>query len=1173
MTAPTRQDLLDRTGALLITRPPAVPSGPGTARPGTNGPDIFIAVLDDGGVLGFSGHVDLGTGIRTALAQIVAEELDVAPDRVRMVLGDTGQAPDQGPTIASETIQVSAVPLRRAAAQARAVLVAEAASALRCPPERLTVTDGVVSVSGAPDRRVEYGALLAGRALHATLSDETPVKAPSSYRVVGQPVPRTDIPAKAVGSFSYVHDLRVPGMLHGRVVRPPYLGHDSGSFVGRSLLSVDERSVAAVPGLVAVVTLGDFVGVVAEREEHAADAMLRLQVRWKPFTPGVDLGDVEGALRRQASTRRILLEKGDVDGALAGAATVLRRSYGWPYQMHGSIGPSCAVADHSPGRLVVWSGTQNPHGLRGDLARLLGMAEAEVEVVRMEAAGCYGRNCADDVAGDAALLSRAVGRPVRVQLTREQEHAWEPKGAAQICDVGGGIDGAGHPVGYDFSTRYPSNLAPMLPLLLTGAVPPVAAVAQMGDRTAVPPYAYPAVRIAVEDMAPLVRASWFRGVSALPNSFAHECFIDELAAEAGVDPVEYRLRYLPDPRAAELVRAVADRVGWEPHAGPRLRVDGDIARGQGFAYAVYVHGQFPGTAAAWAAWAADVEVNRRTGEVAVTRVTVGHDAGLMINPDGVRHQVHGNVVQATSRALMERVVFDERSLVASREWGAYPIMTFREVPEIDVMLMPRPDQPALGVGESAAVPGAAAIANAIFDATGVRFRNAPFTADVILAGLAAHGAPVKRRRWLRTLAGLGTVAAAAAIGLAGMHRAMPAASPPGADVFSAAQIERGRLLASAGDCAVCHTAPGGVAYAGGRAVHTPFGTLHTPNLTPDVATGIGAYSFAAFGRALREGTARDGRNLYPALPYTAFSKLTDEDMLALYAFLMAQPAVLGAPPPSRLRFPFNIRPLMAGWNALFHRPGVQAPDPARTPEWNRGRYLVDALGHCSACHSPRNVLGAERRGSYLAGATVDGWEAPGLGAASHAPVPWTETALFDYLRSGHSAEHGVAAGPMAAVVAGLHALPDGDVAAMAHYLAALGPPHPPQAGAAAALEAASWQDLGADASEGARLFAGACQSCHHDGSGPPVFGAHVSLALNSNLHSARPDNLLRVVLQGIGAPARPELGPMPGFGDSLSDRQLAQLARFLRARFAPGRPAWAGLEETAARLRAAVAQH
>ncbi len=1175
---PSRLDLLERDGTLLITRAPdtGLHAGLHPRAQGNkdNKPDIFIALLDDGRVLAFNGHVDLGTGIRTALAQIVAEELDVPLDAVTMVLGDTESVPDQGATIASETIQITAVPLRKAAAQARHALVAAAADGLQVEPAALDVHDGIVFVRSDPARRIPYAELLRGRRLYFVLDGTMAVKPPDQYRVVGQAVPRVDIPAKAVGTFSYVHDLRLPGMLHGRVVRPPYVGHDSGPFVGRSLLGVDEASVAGVPGLVAVVVVGDFVGVVATREEEAERAMRLLQVRWAPFESRFELNDVETALRRQDATRRILLEQGNVDAALADSACVLDRTYTWPYQMHGSIGPSCAVAAFEEGRLVAWSGTQNPHLLRGDLALLLDMPESAIDVRRMEAAGCYGRNCADDVTGDAALLSRAVGSPVRVQLTREQEHAWEPKGAAQLCDVRGGLNAAGEPTSYDFTTRYPSNLAPMLPLLLTGVEPPVATVAQMGDRTAVPPYAYPAMRIAVDDLAPLVRASWMRGVSALPNTFAHECFIDELAAEAKVDPVEYRLRYLKESRAVDLVRAVAARAGWKERTAPRLQGEGDILRGQGFAYALYVHSKFPGFGAAWAAWVADVEVNRRTGEVAVTKVTVGHDAGLMINPAGVRHQVHGNVVQATSRALMEQVSFEENALVSSKEWGGYPIISFTEVPEVDVMFMHRPDQPPLGAGESASVPGAAAIANAIFDATGVRFRSAPFTADVIRAGLGTPPEPPAERRgkakrgWFGALAGLGTALGVAAIGLLGLHAAMPGTTPPSLDVFSASLIEKGRLLAAVGDCAVCHTAPGGALNAGGRALNTPFGTVYATNLTPDVETGIGAYSLAAFTRAMREGIGRDGRNLYPAFPYTSYTRMTDHDLLALYAYLMAQEPVRAKTPETKLAFPFNLRPLIAGWNLLFHRPGAMEAEPGQTAEWNRGRYLVEGLGHCSACHTPRNALGAESRSDHMAGAMVDGWETPALNGMSRAPVPWTEAALYDYLRTGHSAFHGVAAGPMAAVVSELSHLPDADVAAMAHYLASLDKTPVAavdEAGLAATLQAQAEARLRGDASEGARIFRGACASCHHDGSGPPVFGVNVALALNSGIHGARPDNLLRVILHGIEQPARPVLGPMPGFRESLSDRQVADLARFLRARFAPGEAPWAGLDEAVTR--------
>ena len=437
----------------------------------------------------------------------------------------------------------------------------------------------------------------------------------------------------------------------------------------------------------------------------------------------------------------------------------------------------------------------------------------------------------------------------------------------------------------------------------------------MGDRTAIPPYDYDNMRVVAHDMPPIVRASWFRGVSALPNTFAHESYIDELATEAGVDPIEYRLRYLKDQRAVDLVNAVAERAGWTPRpVRQEPEAEGDIVRGRGFAYALYVHSKFPGYGAAWSAWIADVAVNKATGDVSVTRVVAGQDSGLMINPDGVRHQIHGNVIQSTSRALMEEVSFD-RNAVTAREWGAYPIIKFPDVPKIDVLMLPRQDQPPLGVGESASVPSAAAIANAIFDATGVRFRELPFTPERILAGLRGEqdAAPARRRwprrsrqlradRWKNPFAGR---RGAFATRRGAVCRGRSASAPPCCrggrsrrsrgrmpSVFSAATIARGQQLAALGDCAVCHTVANGVVNAGGRPIETPFGIIYATNITPDVETGIGAWSYPAFERAMREGIHRDGRHLYPAFPYTAFRQ--DQRRRPAGALCLSDGAAAGA---------------------------------------------------------------------------------------------------------------------------------------------------------------------------------------------------------------------------------------------------------------------------------------
>ncbi len=1179
-----RADFRQASGVLLVLRepPPAPPPSPGQppAVPGNpaEGPEILLALVDEGDgrmtATVLAGHVDLGTGIRTAYGQIVAEELGLPLDAVLVILGDTGRAPNQGPTIASTSLQLHAQPLRVAAAQARAWLLARSAA-----------RPGVPAAS-----------LLAGGHVDLVLDLATPTKPPSDYTLVGTSAPRVDLLAKATGEAVYVHDVRRPGMLHGRVVRPPYAGLDAGPFVGHSLLAVDEASIAHLPGIVKTVVIGDFIGIVAEREEQVEAAMQALRVQWQPHTPtaaSAPLDDLAAAISANPATPRVVAQQGDVDAALAGAAQRLDRSYVWPYQLHASIGPSCAVAEWNADSATVWAGTQNPHALRADLAKLTGLPDTAIDVVRLEASGCYGRNGADDVAADALLLARAVGAPVRVQLTREQEHLWEPKGAAQLMTVRGGLAADGTPLGYDFATSYPSNGAPTLALLLTGTVPAVAQAFEMGDRTAVPPYGYADQRITVNDMAPILRASWLRGVSALPNSFAHESYIDELATAAAVDPVAYRLRHLPDARAADLLRATADKAGWLPHSAPQQQpAQGDWLVGQGVAYARYVHSKFPGFGAAWAAWVADVQVHKTTGEVHVSRVVVGHDAGLMVNPKGLQQQVHGNVLQTTSRALKERLRIDPATgTVASREWGGYPILSFREVPVVEVLLMPRPGEPALGAGESASVPGTAAIANAIFDATGVRFRCPPFTPEVVRAALNPLPAPPpavvpmppppppaadpqrgRKPRW--ALAG-GVAAGVLGLGLAllgGRSAIAPvqATNAGIAGLYNPQVLEKGRQLAALGNCVACHTAEGGLPNAGGRPMATPFGTIYSTNLTPDMATGIGAWSFSAFQRAMREGLSRDGRHLYPAFPYTAFSQATDDDLQALYAHLMAQPAVANPVPDTRLAFPFNIRALMGLWNAVYLQPGPVAPAAGQSALWNRGAYLVNGLGHCTACHTPRDARGGELASSaYLGGALVDGWEAPALGALNRSPVPWTEDAMVQYLRQGHHAAHGIAGGPMAPVVQALAQVDAADVRAMAHYLVALQPPAPAVDAQALVAQAAAQAAMLPGPAQ--RLFHTACGACHHDGDGAPVLGLNQPLALNANLHSTRPDNLLRTIVEGLQRPAFPQIGHMPAFGHALDDRQLVELAGWMRQRFAPQQPPWADLPAAVARVRAVVA--
>lgn len=733
------QTLFGLPGSLLVTRAPGQAPKPPPRQPGIASDylqpydDIFIALLPEGRVWAFNGHVDLGTGVRTALAQVVAEELDVEFSRVEMILGHTSATPNQGPTIASATLQISAVPLRQAAAQARNHLLAKAAEHWRVDVQTLTVQDGVVHAQDG--RTITYWGLLDGEQVRLAHDAQTPTKPASSYKLVGQSMPRVDIPAKATGGLVFVHDVRVPGMWHARVVRPPYVGRDSGDFVGNSLISIDESSVQHIAPEIRVVAIGDFVAVAAEREEHAIKAAKALKVVWKQAPDLLDLSDLDAALRAYPYQERVLLEQERV-GAETHAGATFSRSYLWPFQMHASVGPSCSVADYQPEHVRVWSGSQNPHMLRVELSRLLKLDEGQIEVIRMEASGCYGRNCADDVGADAALVSRAIGRPVRVQLSREQEHGWEPKGAAQLIDVAGGLDEHGELRSYDFTTRYPSNDAPTLALLLTGVTSAEPRMLEMGDRTAVPPYDYPNMRIVCHDMAAIVRSAWLRGVSALPNSFAHDSFIDELAVAGGHDPVEFRVRNLKDERARGVLLETARHAGWQAgRQGSRGRPDANgMLHGRGVAYARYTHSRFPGFGASWNAWVIDLSVHVATGRVEVTRVVVGQDTGMVVNPDGVRHQIQGNIIQMLSRTLKEEVAFNAKGVV-DLEWGAYPIISFSDIPPIEVVLVDRQSEPPMGAGESSSVPAPAAIANALFDAVGVRFRAAPFTSDKVLQAL------------------------------------------------------------------------------------------------------------------------------------------------------------------------------------------------------------------------------------------------------------------------------------------------------------------------------------------------------------------------------------------------------------------------------------------------------
>jgi nicotinate dehydrogenase subunit B len=686
--------------------------------------DDWLAIEPDGSITAFSGKVELGTGVRTALAQIVADELDVPLERVHMVMGDTARTPDEGYTAGSMTISTSGDALRNAAAEARRIMLRKAARRLRTTTQSLSAKNGIISIDGHPTKTVSYGDLMGGKAFNHRVTDRAPLKPFDSYDVVGSVAPREDLPRKVAGEPSFIQDLRVPGMLHARLVRPPG--------PAAKLISVDRDSVRSVPGFVQLVQRGNYVAVIAEREEQAA---AELKVEWEPAAAFPEMRELHDYLRNQQTEDTVLAKHGNLTRALRDAARQVRATYYQPYHAHASIGPSCAVADVRGDQATIWASTPGPYPLRGAIAQLLRLPPESVHIIYVEGAGSYGQNGADDAAADAGILSQAVQRPVRVQWTREEEFAWEPKAPAMVMEVEGGLDPQGNVVAWDYHVFSPSHVArarfagQLVPAqLLAGERAPQSRFSFGAERNAPTNYAFPLQRVTVHYVpdTPL-RASSFRSLGGAENTFANESFMDELASLAGADPVEFRLRYLTDDRERAVLKSTAEKAGWDPRPSPRPGAS-DPTTGRGVAFARYENEE------AIVACVVEVQVDRGTGNVTVDRVVVAHDCGLIINPDGVENQIEGNVVQSLSRALKEEVRFD-RYQITSVDWDSYPILTFSEVPQIEIVLLNRPDQPAVGAGEPSQVTTAAALANAIFDATGARLRRIPFTPARVKAAL------------------------------------------------------------------------------------------------------------------------------------------------------------------------------------------------------------------------------------------------------------------------------------------------------------------------------------------------------------------------------------------------------------------------------------------------------
>lgn len=739
----TRRSVLAGAGAVLVSfsagrvsaqtegaaAPPASLPAP---RPGslkdTPFLDSWIRIDAKGEITVFTGKAELGQGIRTAIQQVAAEELGVPFEALKLITADTGLTPNEGYTAGSQSMPESATAVRNAAAQVREILIAEAAKRASLLAEQLRAENGsVVALDG---QRFTYGDLVSGTLLHIEAQPQSRLRSPDTFKVMGKSIPRVDIPAKVTGGAAYVQDMRPAGMVHGRVVRPPSYG--------AKLLNVDTGMVERMPGVVAVVRNGSFLGVAAEREFQAIKAMRALadSAQWeeKPGLPNE--GDLAAAVTSLAADTKTIHDKHD---AAPNAQKTLEATYTRPYVMHGSIGPSCAVAlAHSDG-MTVWTHTQGVYPDRGAIAEMLGLPPEQVRVIHVPGSGCYGHNGADDAAADAALIARAVPwRPVRLQWMREQEHAWEPYGPAMVTKVRGSLDPEGRIVDWEYSlwsnthSMRPGPAGSLIAARHIADAFPEPAPQKMplpaggGNRNSVPYYKFPNARV-IENFLPAMplRVSALRALGGYMNVFSIESFMDELAEAAGADPVEFRLRHLEDPRARDVVTAAAKRIGW-PTMGKAAE-----GRAYGFAFARYKN------FASYCAVAVEVEVSPDTGRVRLVRAASAVDAGQIVNPDGLTNQIEGAILQSASWTLFERVGFND-TRITTIDWSTYPIMRFDAVPEaVDVEIINRPNQPFLGSGETAQGPTAAAIGNAVSRAIGVRLRDLPLTQGRIRAALSA----------------------------------------------------------------------------------------------------------------------------------------------------------------------------------------------------------------------------------------------------------------------------------------------------------------------------------------------------------------------------------------------------------------------------------------------------
>ncbi|HEY2390383.1 MAG TPA: molybdopterin cofactor-binding domain-containing protein [Candidatus Angelobacter sp.] len=762
----SRRDFLKTSGALVVSfstaslaKPLAFMQGQFDTHPSHIDPkklDSWIAVSADGTVTAYTGKCDFGQGMFTVQTQLVAEELCVSIGKVKLIQCDTSMAPDQGTTSGSQSTPTNfnSDNLAQAAATAREALLAMAANQFGETADQLTVVDGVIT--GKSGHRVTYAKLIGSKQFNLPLNKAAKRRSPSQWTVLGKPVPALNRAALMTGQFEFVHNIRVPGMLHGRVVRPPE--------IGATLAGIDEDSVKQIPGFVKLVVRNNFVGVVAEKQFQAVQAARQLKIKWNHAPDIPEQKTFFDSLRKQPSQDALIVNSKDVEQQLARAGTVIKATYSYPYQMHGSVGASCAVADIKPDKATVWSATQSVYPTRSIVAKLLGLPLESVRVIYVRGSGCYGLNGADTVSIDAALLSHAVGKPVRVQLSRQDEMAWENYGAACVIEERAAIGDSRTIVAWDCEMwsaskggrpgyDHPGNV---ISGMLAGNEPeeiqPRAATeprAELRNRSnAAPSYIAGCVngkcngggtirseRVLTHTFASPFFTGPLRSPLRIQYTFAHECFMDELCASVKADPVAFRLQHLSDARIIDVVKAAAQAAKWESRPSPKTNTNRTrTVIGRGIACVAYEGNN------GYAATVAEVSVDLESGLVTPKSFTVAIDCGPISNPDGLRNQTEGGILQGMSRALLEEVKWDNKR-VTSTDWETYHSLYLDlALPTVNTVLINRVDVPATGAGETAITLAPAAIGNAIFDAAGIRLREVPFTAERVRAALLAANA-------------------------------------------------------------------------------------------------------------------------------------------------------------------------------------------------------------------------------------------------------------------------------------------------------------------------------------------------------------------------------------------------------------------------------------------------